>query len=81
MLTKSAPDLNIDSLEKLRRELEETGAFSFVLEPDDNVSSTSSSGSKNAKAVPASAERVAARSDIAWFFDILLSISLFNLAY
>jgi diguanylate cyclase (GGDEF)-like protein len=36
MLTESAPDLNIDSLEKLRRELEETGAFSFVLESNDN---------------------------------------------
>ncbi len=36
MLTEGAPDLNIDSLEKLRRELEETGAFSFVLESNDN---------------------------------------------
>ena len=36
MLTKGAPDLDLESLEKLRLELEETGAISFLLEPDDN---------------------------------------------
>ncbi len=36
MQTEGAPDLNIDSIEKLRRELEETGAFSLVLETNDN---------------------------------------------
>ncbi|MBW2623873.1 MAG: GGDEF domain-containing protein [Deltaproteobacteria bacterium] len=36
MLTEGAPELDIESLEKLRQELEKTGALSFVLEPDDN---------------------------------------------
>jgi len=34
-MTEGAPDLDLESLEKLRQELEETGALSFVLEPGD----------------------------------------------
>lgn len=35
MQTEGAPDLDLESLEKLRQELENTGALSFVLESND----------------------------------------------